>query len=133
MKVTLCFNKPEDILHFISKTEYAGMVAYDKDRKCLIPIVEGLYVHFDPYHWVLEIKKIDNMYLGPTQKKANEISDEQLIKCMKDYLECPARYHPEYLQVLVNDYERRVAYKMDAPAPAGNMRQFANINTSKDV
>ena len=66
-------------------------------------------------------------------KKVNEISDEQLVKCMKDYLDNPTRYHPEYLEILLKDYERRVTYKMDAPAPPGNMRQFANINTSQDV
>lgn len=47
------------------------------------------------------------MYLGPT-KKACEISDESLLKCMKDYLEMPGRYHPEYLDILLNDYRRRV-------------------------
>lgn len=41
-------------------------------------------------------------------RKVNEISDEQLFKCMKEYLENPTRYHPEYLQLLTSDYERRV-------------------------
>lgn len=54
------------------------------------------------------------MYLGPT-KKACQISDEQLIRCMKDYLEYPARYHPEYLKALMNDYQRRIETKTEGP------------------
>jgi hypothetical protein len=52
-----------------------------------------------------------------SNKKVNEINDETLIKCMKDYLDNPVRYHPEYLQLLLSDYERRVINKMEAPAP----------------
>lgn len=50
-----------------------------------------------------------------SNKKVNEITDEQLVKCMKDYLDNPTRYHPAYLEILLKDYERRVIYKMDAP------------------
>lgn len=41
-------------------------------------------------------------------RKANELTDEQLFKSMKDYLDDPTRYHPDYLEVLTKDYERRV-------------------------
>ena len=57
MKEKLNTNHPNEIIEFLKQTDFAGMVAYDKDRKCLIPLVEGLNVYFDPYHWVLEIKK----------------------------------------------------------------------------
>jgi hypothetical protein len=66
------------------------------------------------------------MYLGPT-KKACEVTDETLIKCMKDYLENPERYHPEYLEILMKDYERRVVYKMEAPAPPPRTTVCSNM------
>jgi hypothetical protein len=46
-------------------------------------------------------------------RKVNEISDEQLFKCMKDFLDDPTRYHPEYLQLLMNDYERRLKERIE--------------------
>lgn len=66
------------------------------------------------------------MYLGPT-KKACEISDESLLKCMKDYLEYPAKYHPEYLQILLKDYERRVNMKLTDESPVPSRPFCANI------
>lgn len=53
-----------------------------------------------------------------SDKKVNQISDEQLIKCMKDYLEWPTKYHPEYLGILLRDYERRVIAKLTDESPA---------------
>jgi len=50
--------------------------------------------------------------------KASQVIDETLLKCMKDYLDDPARYHPEYLPILLNDYERRVKDKVERAAPA---------------
>lgn len=46
-------------------------------------------------------------------RKVNEISDESLLKCMKDFLDDPTRYHPEYLQLLMKDYERRVTERIE--------------------
>jgi hypothetical protein len=84
-------------------------------------------------------------------RKANELSDEQLFKCMKEYLDNPTRYHPKYLQLLMKDYERRVLerttqhggnpknfipdFEHTPPPPPipNNQRQFANINTSQDI
>lgn len=66
-----------------------------------------------------------------SNKKVNEISDEQLIKCMKDYLEWPAKYHPEYLEILLKDYERRVNAKMTDESPAPHKPIFpTRIDTS---
>lgn len=45
-------------------------------------------------------------------RKVNEISDDQLLKRMKDYLDNPT-YHPEYLQLLMKDYERRVTERIE--------------------
>lgn len=44
-------------------------------------------------------------------RKVNEITDAALLKCMKDFLDDPGRYHPEYLDILLKDYERRVVEK----------------------
>ena len=63
------------------------------------------------------------MYLGPTSKKGNEIDDESLLKCMKDYLECPIKYHPDYLGILLKDYERRIIERISSNHQASNISE----------
>jgi len=55
MKVKLNSVDPKDVIDYISKTEYAGLIVYDKTKKELVPIIEGIKVYFDPIHGVLEI------------------------------------------------------------------------------
>jgi hypothetical protein len=48
-----------------------------------------------------------------TTVKACQISDESLLKCMKDYLENPTKFHPAYLELLTMDYSRRVKERIE--------------------
>jgi hypothetical protein len=45
--------------------------------------------------------------------KACQVSDETLLKCMKDYLDNPTKYHPAYLELLTTDYSRRVKERIE--------------------
>lgn len=67
--------------------------------------------------------------------KACQVTDEALLRCMTDYLENPSRYHPEYLQVLLKDYERRVVDKIERSAPEAPppRREFIDIDTSTNA
>jgi hypothetical protein len=52
-----------------------------------------------------------NLYVKTT--RARELDDKQLVKVITDYLECPERYHPEYLKILTTEYERRIKLKLE--------------------
>lgn len=67
--------------------------------------------------WCPPCPAIDIKNETMSNKQAYQLSDESLLKCMKDYLEWPSKYHPEYLDVLLKDYERRIVDKIERSIP----------------
>lgn len=59
---------PYEIIEFIKTTEFSGLISYDKEKKCLVSIVEGVYLYLDPFHAVLEIIDKRNICPSPTLK-----------------------------------------------------------------